>query len=94
MKGYVIAIRYGVSDPEEMAAYSKAARAVMPPNMKFIARYGRSETLEGPPSEGAALIEFPTYAEAKAWYEGAGYTQARQHRLRGANYQLVLVEGV
>ena len=43
--------------------------------------------------EGAAILEFPTLAEAKAWYLSPAYQEARQHRFKGGDYCAILVEG-
>jgi uncharacterized protein (DUF1330 family) len=56
--------------------------------------YGRHEVLEGPPTEGVVILEFPSFDEAKAWYGSAAYSEARAHRLLGADYRCILVEGV
>ena len=50
--------------------------------------------LEGPEAEGVVIIEFPSLAEAKAWYDSPAYREAREHRFRGADYRAILVEGV
>ena len=60
----------------------------------FLARFGACETMDGAAAEGAAIIEFPTFAEAKAWYESPAYQEASQHRFRGGDYNAVIVEGV
>jgi uncharacterized protein (DUF1330 family) len=49
---------------------------------------------EGAGVEGVAIIEFPTFAEAKAWYESPVYQEASQHRFRGGDYDVVIVEGL
>jgi len=40
-----------------------------------------------------AILEFPTFEEAKSWYDNPAYREARQHRLRGGDYRGVIVEG-
>jgi uncharacterized protein (DUF1330 family) len=42
-----------------------------------------------------AVLRFPSFAQAKAWYEGEMYQQARQKRIGAtSHFNLVLVEGV
>jgi uncharacterized protein (DUF1330 family) len=94
MPAYIIALRTSTTDPAELATYGKTVRATFPASLKALAAYGKHETLEGPPIEGAVLLEFPTYEEARAWYDSPSYQDARAHRLRGAEYQFVLVQGV
>jgi uncharacterized protein (DUF1330 family) len=33
-------------------------------------------------------------AAARAWYDSPAYEEARQHRFKGAEYRMLLVEGV
>ena len=40
------------------------------------------------------IASFPSFEEAKAWYESPAYREAREHRFRGADYRAVIVEGV
>jgi uncharacterized protein (DUF1330 family) len=62
--------------------------------IKPLAAYGRHVTLEGPDVEGVVIAEFPSLEEARAWYESPAYQEAVQHRLRGAVYRGLIVEGV
>jgi uncharacterized protein (DUF1330 family) len=52
------------------------------------------EVKEGGGVEGLAIIEFPTFAQAKAWYESPAYQDASQHRHRGGDYNVVITEGI
>ena len=58
------------------------------------ALYGRQEVLEGAAVEGVAILEFPTFDEAKAWYDSPAYREVREHRYKGADYRAVIVQGV
>ena len=58
------------------------------------ALYGRQEVLEGEAVEGVAILEFPTFDEAKAWYDSPTYREVREHRYKGADYRAVIVQGV
>ncbi|MFZ5671202.1 MAG: DUF1330 domain-containing protein [Pseudomonadota bacterium] len=95
MTAYVILIRDRMIDAEEFKIYGARAReargghAVTP-----LAFYGRHEVLEGPPAEGAVILSFPTFEEAQAWYRSDAYQAALQHRLKGAAYRVMIVEGV
>lgn len=95
MPAYAIFIRESTLDPSEMAAYTpKAAASMAGHAMTVLAAYGRQATLEGPPSEGVVIVEFPSLAEAQAWYESPQYRAAREHRFRGAVYRAFVVEGL
>ena len=50
--------------------------------------------LEDPEVEGVVILEFPSFDEAKAWYDSPAYREVREHRFRGADYRAVIVEGV
>ena len=42
------------------------------------AYYGRQEVLEGAAVEGVVILEFPTFDEAKAWYDSPAYRKVRE----------------
>ena len=52
------------------------------------------EVLEGAAVEGVVILEFPTFDEAKAWYDSPAYREVREHRYKGADYRAVIVQGV
>jgi len=58
-----------------------------------LAAYGRQKVLEGSEVEGVVILEFPSFDEAKAWYDSPAYREVREHRFRGAHYRAVIVEG-
>ncbi|WP_110655342.1 DUF1330 domain-containing protein [Salinicola halimionae] len=95
MSTYVIFIKDATLDSAEMAIYAdkaSKARGENPP--KPLVSYGDITTLEGPEAEGAVVLEFPDRQAALAWYESPAYQEAKQHRLKGADYRVMLVEGV
>ncbi len=70
MSAYLIFTREKTLDAQELAAYSKE----VPPTFaghsaKLLAVYGKHEDLEGAATEGTVIVEFPSSAEAKAWYD-------------------------
>lgn len=100
MPAYMIFTREGaVTDQAAMDSYSSANRAnaghyVEQHKMKPLAIYGAQECLEGQAPDGVVLLEFPTIDDARAWYDSPDYQAAMAHRLKGATYRVVLVEGV
>jgi len=95
MSAYIVFTRERLRDQTEMDTYSKMAGGTLAGHeAKPLVFYGKSETLEGAPIEGAVIIEFPTIEAAKAWYDSPAYREARQHRFLGADYRAVIVEGV
>jgi uncharacterized protein (DUF1330 family) len=61
---------------------------------KILVNYGRYEVLEGDTIEGIVIAEFPSFEAAKAWYESPAYQAIRHHRLKGAIYDGLVVQGV
>ncbi|WP_437204812.1 DUF1330 domain-containing protein [Planctomicrobium sp. SH664] len=95
MPAYVILIQEETTDRGELEAYFEQEGGTLEGH-SAIPRviYGPHEVLDGAPVEGVVLLEFPTLAEAKAWYLGPEYTAAKQYRLRGAEYRAIFVEGI
>ncbi len=94
--GYIV-VEMKVSDPERYKEYMAAAPAtIAAAGGEYLVRGGKSETLEGdwiPPR--VAILKFPSYAQAKAWYEGEAYRQTRAKRAGATEFfNMVLVEGV
>ena len=84
-----------VTDPQLFEEYKKLS----PPTVaqyggKFLARGGRTETLEGAWSpRRLVILEFPDMASAQAWIDSSEYAPARRLRQRASNSNIVLVEG-
>jgi uncharacterized protein (DUF1330 family) len=94
MKGYLVFTRDKTLDKNEMAIYQKDVPATFAGHeFKILALYGAHEDLEGTPTEGTVILEFPSTDAAKAWYYSEAYRAVREHRFRGANYRVTLVEG-
>jgi uncharacterized protein (DUF1330 family) len=95
MSAYVIFVRDRIIDPEEFSKYEQSAGAAAAGHpLTPLAFYGALDTLEGPPVDGAVVLEFPTVADARAWYESPRYQEALTHRLKGAEYRGFIVEGL
>lgn len=95
MAAYAIFIRDRMKDPEEFAIYGQKGRAARGDHpLKPLAYYGAHETWEGEPADGVVVLEFPTLEAARAWYRSPGYQEAKAHRLKAADYRVVLVEGL
>jgi uncharacterized protein (DUF1330 family) len=95
MTAFVIFIRDKMHDPAEFKVYSKKsalARGDHP--LKAHVYYGPLEALEGPPAEGVVVVEFPDMAAAHAWYDSPAYQEAKAHRLKAADYRVILVQGL
>ncbi len=86
-----------IADLEQYKKYmAEAPAAVRAAGGEYLVRGGRFEVLEGDWTPArVALLRFPSYAQAKAFYDGEMYRQARAQR-EGATqfFNMILVEGV
>jgi len=87
-------MREHTTDPAEMEIYASQAPLAREGHLVTpLARYGKLEILEGAPFEGCLIHSFPTMEDAKKWYYSPRYQEAMQHRLKGAQYRVFIVEG-
>jgi len=95
MSAYVIA-NIDVQDPVRYADYIELTPGTIAPfGGRFIARGGRAERLEGEVAvHRIVVLEFPSYAQAKAWYDSDGYRVARAIRQSVSTGSLILVDGI
>lgn len=94
MAAYAIFVREKLRDPKIIDAYNaKAGPSLAGHPVKVLAAYGGHENIEGAPIEGAVILEFPTMGDAKAWYDGPAYREARALRFQGADYRVFFVQG-
>ena len=86
-----------ISDPEQYQQYMAAApAAVAAAGGEYLVRGGRHETLEGDWQPARiAMLRFPSFEQAKAFYDSEMYRLARAKR-DGATefFNLILVEGI
>ena len=86
-----------ISDMEQYKQYMAAApAAVAAAGGEYLVRGGRFETMEGQwqPSR-MAMLRFPDFDAAKAFYDGEMYRAARAKRAGATQFfNMVLVEGV
>lgn len=95
MPVFAIFIRDRMHDLEEFKTYSqKSALARAGHTMKAHVFYGAVRVLEGPDVDGVVVVEFPDREAAMAWYESPAYQEARKHRLKAADYRVILVDGL
>lgn len=86
-----------VTDPERYKRYmAEAPAAVKAAGGEYLVRGGKQETLEGDWNpHRLAMLRFPSYEQAKAFYDGEMYTSVRKLRAGTTEYfNMVLVEGV
>jgi uncharacterized protein (DUF1330 family) len=93
--GYLL-VTMNITDPERYKQYmAEAPTAVKAYGGEYLVRGGKHETLEGNwEPHRVAVLRFPSYEKAKAFYDDAQYTRIRQLRQGATEYfDMVLVEG-
>jgi uncharacterized protein (DUF1330 family) len=97
MPAAYLIVEMNITDPERYKEYmARAPAAVKAAGGEYLVRGGRHETLEGDwKPHRVAMLRFPSYEAAKAFYDAEMYREARQHRAGTTEYfNMVLVEGV
>ncbi len=94
MAAYVI-VDVDVTDPVGYDEYKKLAPpAVAAYDGKYLARGGKTETLEGDWSPTRLVIlEFPSVERAKQWLNSPEYSAAKQLRHKYGKSRMVVVAG-
>jgi uncharacterized protein (DUF1330 family) len=92
---YIIA-NMTVTKPEVYEGYrALAAPAVAKHGGRFLVRGGKHEVLEGAfPGKRVVILEFPSFEQAKVFYDSVEYLAAREKRRGAADFNMLIVEGV
>jgi uncharacterized protein (DUF1330 family) len=96
MAAYAIG-RLEMRDPSWAQEYGpKTAALVQKYGGKYLVRGGAMERLEGAGSLPSVMVvlEFPSMAQAKAWYNDPDYAPLIKLRQTGSSLDFVLVEGL
>ncbi|MEO5700574.1 MAG: DUF1330 domain-containing protein [Casimicrobiaceae bacterium] len=95
MPTYVIA-DIEVTDPTGYEEYRQKAPATIAAfGGRYLARGGATEALEGNwLPQRCAILEFPSMAAFKAWWESPEYTAIRAIRQRTTTSRLIVTEGL
>jgi uncharacterized protein (DUF1330 family) len=93
-KAYLVA-EIEVVNPDPYKVYVAAAGPLVAAyGGKYLVRGGTAEALEGaPPAGRMVVVEFPSMAEAKRFYDSPEYTEVRQGRIENAVSRFILMEG-
>lgn len=82
-------------DEKEYEIYKQKNRIAMQSHqIKKHALYGKHKVLEGPEVQGVVILEFPTVADAEAYYNSPAYREASEHRFKAADCRVLIVEGI
>jgi uncharacterized protein (DUF1330 family) len=94
MTAYLIA-NVVVTNPEKYEDYKRfSTLAMRAADAKVLARGGKTESLEGPDPSRTVVLEFPSMAAARGFYNSCQYRRARNARERAAIMTMYIVEGV
>ncbi|HEX5784594.1 MAG TPA: DUF1330 domain-containing protein [Burkholderiaceae bacterium] len=94
--GYLI-VEMNITDMDQYRQYmAEAPAAVKAAGGEYLVRGGQFQVLEGDwQPVRMALLRFPSFDAAKAFYDGEMYRQARAKRAGAtSHFNMVLVEGV
>lgn len=90
-----VVVDIDIHDPETYERY----KVLAPPSLgkyggRYAVRGGETRTLEGTwaPSR-LVILEFPSAAQARAWWESPEYAPAKALRQAAAHTEMVLIEG-
>ncbi len=95
MAGYVIA-DVEVTDEALFEEYRKLVPATVEAyGGRYVVRGGASEVVEGDVTpHRTVILEFPSFEQAKAWYDSDEYAGPKQMRIDSTNSSVIIVEGV
>lgn len=96
MAAYIIG-QITVTDPSWLEEYVPKVQAqVESHGGRYLARNTEIEKLEGPDAlpSAAVILEFPSAAKAKEWYNSSEYQPFIKARQAGSTGNLLLLEGL
>ena len=95
MRALVI-VQENLHDQAMFDAYRKDVMSTLTPfSGKFLVRGGHLTVLEGQwPYERTAVLEFPSRAQAEAWYNSPAYQKVLPLRLNSTTSNLVIIDAV
>lgn len=94
MAAYVLA-EIEITNPAGYKEYTAMVPATIEKyGGRFLVRGGRSEVLEGDwPQRRRVIIEFPSFEQARKWFDSPEYEKPKALRQANSNGRLLLVEG-
>ena len=94
-KAYML-VQVDVTNAQQYGEYTKLSPGIIEKfGGRFLARGGRTATLEGLPAQGrVVVVEFPSFERAREFYNSQEYQAAKKVRAGAATAQFVLVEGL
>jgi len=95
MAAYMI-VENEVTDPEGFREYQKRVGSTLESyGGTFLVRGEKHENLEGDwHLHQLIMLEFPSVEQARRWYQSDAYAPVKDIRLKTANTQAILVQGI
>jgi uncharacterized protein (DUF1330 family) len=89
-------VQVDVTNPTQYQEYAKLSPGIVAKyGGRYLARAGRTVTLEGAPARSRVVVlEFPSFERAQQFYHSPEYTAARKLREGAGSAQFVVVEGL
>jgi uncharacterized protein (DUF1330 family) len=95
MSAYAIGLLRSVQVGEEVLAYLQGIDATLSPfGGRFIIHGGLQQVLEAGSPGNVVVIEFPDLDAARGWYGSEAYQSILPLRMRNADGDVLLIEGV
>src|SRR5262245_16294966 len=95
MPAYALAHLREIDRHSEVLEYLEKIQATLDPfSGQFVVHGGAIEVREGAWPGQLVIIEFPSMAEARSWYESPGYQRILPLRTNHIASDTILVEGV
>jgi uncharacterized protein (DUF1330 family) len=94
MSGYLLFICQEVLDRDALEKYWRGMdKALEGQGGEYVIAYGRFDRLEGLGAvEGVLLLRFPSFEQAKAWYNGAEYQSIKPLSQKGGKFLCAVME--
>ena len=94
-KAYML-VQVDVSNTSQYQEYAKLTPGIVAKyGGRYLARAGRTATLEGPAARSRVVVlEFPSFERAREFYDSPEYVAARKVREGAGTAQFVVVEGL
>ena len=94
-KAYLL-VQVDVTNQQQFGEYAKLSPGIIAKyGGRYLARAGRTATLEGPPAKSrVVVVEFASFERAQQFYASPEYVAARKLREAAGTAQFVVVEGV
>jgi len=95
MSAYALAHLRQIDRHPELLEYMERIQPTLDPFLgRFLVHGGDSDVREGAYPGTLVIIEFPSLADARSWYDSSAYQQILPLRTRHIKGDVILVEGV